>query len=419
MPEAGLSAKEYIINPEVIKLASKVEKYFKETLDKIVFINLSDEFIDRHQNLRFLKGIPIPVSLEVLENEAKKTGNGKMGFSPAAAAQAMTFVIGADADFPYAEQYKRFLKYNIKGLYLVMLGSGIDMAQSGRFMEAAILFRATDIYDRWSRKDAPLGTPAVRDPRLPDSPEALYNYARACRDIYMNEEEEDAAKKAAFREESVKSFERLIKEFPDFDQSYYFLGFFYMNKKLYNEAKEVWTKFLSLTKEEAMAEDVRERMGQVDDLIVYEKGYLEVMNDRAQNGLDILLPLYEKYKEWWNLLFFIGLAYRKLGEYEKAIFFFGEVGRIKPSQSDAYNELGLCYASLGDYENAEKYFKKAALIEDNDPELLCNLAAVYINSGKLEQAEETLAKAEEMAPGEEITKLWRTELENAKKETGN
>ena len=192
-----------------------------------------------------------------------------------------------------------------------------------------------------------------------------------------------------------------------------------MNKKLYNEAKEVWTKFLSLTKEEAMAEDVRERMGQVDDLIVYEKGYLEVMNDRAQNGLDILLPLYEKYKEWWNLLFFIGLAYRKLGEYEKAIFFFGEVGRIKPSQSDAYNELGLCYASLGDYENAEKYFKKAALIEDNDPELLCNLAAVYINSGKLEQAEETLAKAEEMAPGEEITKLWRTELENAKKETGN
>lgn len=397
-------------------MASKVEKYFKTAMDRIVFINLSDEFIDRHQSLRFLKGIPIPVSLDVLENEAKKTGGGKKGFSPAAAAQAMTYVIGADENFPYAEQYKRFLKYNIKSLYLVMLSSGVDMARRGKFIEAAILFRATDIYDRWSRKDLPLGGAAARNPRLPDSPEALYNYARACRDVYMSEEEEDATKKAVFREESVNAFERLTKEFPDYDQSYYFLGFFYMNKKLYTEAKEVWTKFLSITKEEVMAEDVRERMEQVDDLIIYEKGYLEVMNDRAQNGLDILLPLYEKYREWWNLLFFIGLAYRKLGEYERAIHFFTEVGRIKPSQSDAYNELGLCYASLMDYDNAEKYFKKAALIEENDPELLCNLAAVYINCGKLEQAEETLAKAEKMAPGEEITKLWRAELEKAKME---
>ncbi|MBR6701050.1 MAG: tetratricopeptide repeat protein [Firmicutes bacterium] len=400
-------------------MANNVEKYFKEAMDRIVFINLSDEFVDRHQSLRFLKGIPIPVSLDVIEKEARKTESGKMGFSPAAAAQAMTFVIGANKNFPYAEQYKRFLKYNVKGLYLVMLGSGIDMAQSGKYMEAAILFRATDIYDRWVRKDAKLTAPTARDPKLPESPEALYNYARACRDIYMNEEEEDANKKVVFREESVKAFEQLTKEFPEYDQSYYFLGFFYMNKKLYAEAKEVWTKFLALTKEEAMAEDVRERMSQVDDLIIYEKGYLEVMNDRAQNGLDILLPLYEKYKEWWNLLFFIGLGYRKLGEFEKAIFFFEEVSRIKPSQSDAYNELGLCYASLNDYANAEKYFKKAALIEDNDPELLCNLAAVYINCGRLEEAVETLLKAEEMAPGEEITKLWRIELDNARNRTIN
>ena len=54
------------------------------------------------------------------------------------------------------------------------------------------------------------------------------------------------------------------------------------------------------------------------------------------------------------------------------------------------------------------------MIEDNDPELLCNLAAVYINCGKLDEAEETLSKAEPMAPGEEITKLWRLELDKAR-----
>ena len=395
-------------------MAKQVEQYFKKAMDKIVFINLNDDFVSKHESLRFLKGVPIPVALEVLEKEARTTGKGKKGFSPAAAAQAMVYVIGADSNFPYAEQYKRFLKYNMKGLYFAILRNGVDRAQMGQYIEAAILFRAADLYDRWMRKDAPLGGPSARNPRLPESPDALYNYARACRDLSMDEGEEDISKKTAFREESVRCFEQLTEEFPKFDQSYYFLGFFYMNKKSYQKAKEVWEKFLTLTEDTAMSEDVRERMEQVDDLILYEKGYLEVLNDRAEAGLEILLPLHEKYREWWNLLFFIGLAYRKLEDFQKAIPFFEKVGEIKPSQSDSYNEMGLCYASLQDYPNAEKYFRKAALIEKEDPELLCNLAAVYINWGKLDEAEETLSKAEEIAPGEEITKLWRIELDKAK-----
>ena len=90
------------------------------------------------------------------------------------------------------------------------------------------------------------------------------------------------------------------------------------------------------------------------------------------------------------------------------------MARLKPSQSDALNELGLCYAALEDYESAEKYLKKAALVEENDPELLCNLAAVYISWGKLELAEKTLLKAEELSPEEQIVQMWRSELEKRK-----
>ena len=395
-------------------MAAEVEKYFKKTMDQIVFINLNDNFVDKHPALRFLKGIPIPVMLSVVEEEAKKNG-GKGSFSPAAAAQAMVFVIGSDEIFPYAEQYKRFLKYNIKGLRMAILSQGLDCAGVGDMMRAAILFRAADIYERWEKTTEAIKGPMLINSRTPESADALFNYARACRDIYMDENEEDEAKKVAFREESVRKFEQCIKEFPNFDQAYYFLGFFYMNKKRYEEAKELWTKFLKISADQAMMDDVRERMGQVDDLILYEKGTLEVMNDRATEGLAILLPLYEKYKEWWNLLFFIGLAYRKLGEYETAMPFFQEVIRLRPSQGDACNELGLCYASLSDFDNAEKYFKKAALLDDNDPEILCNLAAVYINSGRLEEAENLLNEAEKLAPGEGITSLWRAELEKLKK----
>ena len=400
---------------EVYKLAAEVEKYFKKKMDQIVFVNLSDAFVDKHPPLKILKGIPIPVMLAVVEEEAQKKG-GRGSFSPAAAAQAMIYVIGADEHFPYAEQYMSFLSGSLPGVRMHILRQALESTTAGDMMRAAILFRAANIYELWEKKKQAEAAkaPLLINVNKPDTVDALFNYARACRDVYMDENEEDEAKKVAFREESVRKMEQCIKDFPEFDQAYYFLGFFYMNKKRYEEAKELWTKFLSISEDEAMLEDVRERMDQVDDLILYEKGTLEVMNERPQEGLDILLPLYEKYKEWWNLLFFIGLAYRKLGQFERAVPFFQEVLRLKPSQGDSCNELGLCYASLQDFDNAEKYFKKAALVDQKDPELLCNLAAVYINTGRLEEAEKLLDEAEKRAPGEGSTARWRAELEKLK-----
>lgn len=387
-----------------------VEQYLKQELEDVVFINLKESFFKGKKNLEFLRGIPLPVSLSHVSEDAR-AGKDKNTISPAAAMEAMVYVIGADGNFPYREQYLRFLDVSIKQPFLYILGMGISKAEEEEYKKAAILFRAADRFDRWKRQDGPVA-PMKKDPRKPESPDAMYNYARACRDVFM--ESEVTAEKNAFREESVRVFEELREDFPDFDQSYFFLGYFYMNKKEYQKAKEAWERFLELSNDENMKEDVESRMIQLEDLMIYEKGYLEVLNDRSERGLEILLPLYEKYKEWWNLLFFIGLAYRKIDEVEKAIPFFKEVSRIKPSQSDALNELGICYAALSDYENAEKYLKKAILIEEHDPELMCNLAAVYINWNRLSEAEQYLLKAEEMSPDEEITRLWRAELEKRK-----
>lgn len=387
-----------------------VEPYFKKELDDVVFINLREGFFEKKPELAFLKGVPIPVSLGQISQEAR-VGRDKSTISPAAAVEAMAFVLGADPHFPYKEAYLRFLDQSVKAPYLFLLGMGIPKTEQEEYKKAAVLFRASDVYDRWKREQSPVA-PMKRDPRKPEYPDALFNYARACRDVYM--ESEDTAEKLAFREESVRVFEELTELFPDFDQSYFFLGYFYMNKKEYQKAKTVWERFLELTAEGVQREDIQQRMIQLEDMMLYEKGYLAVLNDRSQEGLDILLPLYEKYKEWWNLLFFIGLAYRKLDLPQKGIPFFKEVARLKPSQSDALNELGLCYAALEDYESAEKYLKKAALVEENDPELLCNLAAVYISWGKLELAEKTLLKAEELSPEEQIVQMWRSELEKRK-----
>lgn len=389
-----------------------VETYFKKQLDQIVFIHLKEDFFKQKEELDFLKGIPIPVFLHLVSEESRKKEQNH-AISPMAAAQAMAYVIGADESFPYRKQYMKFLSMNISEADRFMIQEGVKKAEAGDFMDAAILFRGSEQLQQWMSRNTVTQIPVANHIREL-KPDTLYNYARACRDIYM--ESEDTDEKQTFREESVRIFEQIKREFPELIHSYYFLGYFYMNKKRYQEAEEVWTTFLERSDDEAMKDDIEERMEQLRDLMIYEKGYLEVLNDRVENGLEILLPLYSKYTEWWNLLFFIGLAYRKLNQPEEAVQFFLEVARIKPSQGDALNELGICYAALGEYENAEKYLKKAILVEENDPELWCNLSAVYLNWDKIDEAEKALIRAEEMAPGEEITKLWRAELETRKNE---
>ena len=48
--------------------------------------------------------------------------------------------------------------------------------------------------------------------------------------------------------------------------------------------------------------------------VEYEEGYTLVFQGKFEEGLEKLLPLEEKYGDWWNLLFMIGLAYKNMNE---------------------------------------------------------------------------------------------------------
>jgi len=50
---------------------------------------------------------------------------------------------------------------------------------------------------------------------------------------------------------------------------------------------------------------------------------------KTDEGLPLLLDLEVKYPEWWNLIFFVGLGYRQLGQFSEAIQRFEKVLDIK------------------------------------------------------------------------------------------
>lgn len=372
---------------------SRIEEYLKKYLDRFVFIELKAEITQNNRDVSFLKDVPIPLEIEKISEMAReKEGLNVLPFE--AIVEGMIYVIGADPDFLYNEQYKRFLRMVNDKIVDYIGYRGLKKAEDAEYSDAAIFFRAVINFEE-------------------NNINGLYNYAKCCRDIFNESEDEEL--KAAFRTESVNTFEKIIGLYPDFSKAYYYLGYFYINSKLYEKAKLTWEKFLETDDDQIKKNEISDRLMQIEDLVNYEKGYIRILNDDYEKGLSFLLPLLDKYSDWWNLLFFTGLAYRKKGEYGKAAEFFKKVLNLRPSQSDAMNELGLCFSAMGDFDNAEKYFRKALLIDPNDYEIMSNLAVVYINKGDFAEAEKYLLMASEIAPEDEIVGLWVKELKELMK----
>lgn len=279
------------------------------------------------------------------------------------------------------------------------LADALQLAQAGELMKAASCMKL-------------LLAPE------PDSLDILYNYGKICYAIYNNKGEEQELKKD-FKDVSRMLFEMCMEKYPDFSGSYYYLGYFYLNAGLYEKASLIWGKYLEMAspQEDMEAEEIREQMVLLSELVKFERGYLAVLAGRPDEGLALLEPLLKKDESAWNIMYFTGLAYRQKGDFDKAAGLFLKVLAKRPSQSEAMNELGLCYAAQNNFVKAEKYFKKALLIKENDPEILCNLAGLYIQAGKLLEGEAFLKQAREIAPEDEIGKSWQQELARQRKKS--
>ncbi len=205
-----------------------------------------------------------------------------------------------------------------------------------------------------------------------------------------------------FMDESIIYFEKALDYDDKFALAYYKLGFYYKNNQQYIKAKLYWEKQQEFDDDYLRKDEIRNEIEQLDVYVKYETGYNYVLNSEPQKGLDILLPLVEIYSGWWNLLFFVGLAYRSLGEYEIAEKYFENVLKIEEGQSHALNELGLCKMCLEKYDEAKDLFTMLLALDSNNSEVLCNRAAAYLYIGEKEKAKKDVEKALKINPDDGI-----------------
>ncbi|MCI5630638.1 MAG: tetratricopeptide repeat protein [Terrisporobacter sp.] len=375
----------------------KIDKYLLKKTEELAFITVKKEgefHLDGYEIPK--EGLNVPIKNEVLVKGIKEK-TAQDGLNSISIADAMIYIIGIDPEFRYNDEYKKFLtalekkvNFNVRSYAGYMSRKYFEL---GETTDSLIYIKAlVTLY--------------------PDDIEGLYNYAIVCQEVATSYQKDgDAKGMNAFLLEAGEKLEKIINMDENFALAYYHLGYHYYNQSQYIKAKVIWEEAIKLGLDEDIIAEIQENIGKMDYKVQYEEGYSLVFQGKFEEGLDKLLPLEEQYGDWWNLLFIIGIAYKNMGEMDRAIHYFDKILIIKPNQVDTLVELALCEASSFNMERAVELLEQAAKIKE-DPEILCNLGMAYLNTGNIDDAIYYIERAYELNPEDEITIACMRELDN-------
>lgn len=329
------------------RIEDRIGHYLVPHLEDYVFDELSDSYLDRAGIADILMGVPIPINKKNM-----------LKLSTVDIARSMAFVIGCDPNFDYAQNYIAYIKRVFGDEFVkALIADGVDGATKHDYDYACIQFRAAMQID-------------------PGNVDAMYCYGRACKDAYELGEDEDFV--GRFKAESLDAFEQVTLRRPDFAEAFYFLGYGYVNLGLYIKAQLTWQEYMKLTEEkadgtDAAAEAVRElrkevqmRLDSLVEPVEIEKGYNLVLSGRFAEGIEALNAYKDgKYKDWWPLWYYLGIAHAELGMDEEAVEYLRHVLQLSPSNLETMEDLVKVYQRMGDEAMAEKYTKKIEVVKGN------------------------------------------------------
>ena len=373
----------------------KIEKHILKKAEELSFITIKHDSEFKVEGYTIPKeGLQVPIKNEVLVKGIKEK-TAQDNINAMSIADAMIYIIGIDSQFRYNEEYKKFLnafknKVNLDlNAYMgYMSRKYFDIGEytdSLIYLKALITMNNNDI-------------------------NGLYHYAIVCQEVakkYQKDNDDKAMND--FLLEALNKLEMVIDLDPEFALGYYHLGYHYYNQGQYVKSKVIWEEALKLGLDEDFVAEVQDNLGKMYSKVEYEEGYTLVFQGKFEEGLEKLLPLEEKYGDWWNLLFMIGLAYKNMGEIENAKEYYEKILRMKPQQVDTLVELALCEASTLNMNRAIELLEAAAKLKE-DPEILCNLGMAYLNVGNFDDANYYIERAYELNPEDEVTVACKREL---------
>ncbi|GAB6170377.1 tetratricopeptide repeat protein [Clostridium carnis] len=245
----------------------------------------------------------------------------------------------------------------------------------------------------------------IKDDKLIDAYLLLKGFYRYSKDLDIMKKlllvgesirEKDSGFKDILMEDISYCEEKLLK-IPD---AYLYKTLILKDEGNFNGAKVAINEYVN--KGGAITNDVKIILEDISNISDYEVAIEYLKNDPAKS-IGILLNLTDKFEKNPLIYYYLGVAYRKLENYEKAIYYLNESISKESGILEVIVELGLNYACINDYETAIKYFKKA-FEATKDIEVCTNIIMCYINLNNYEEAKLHLEIAKKLNSEDEIVK---------------
>ncbi|MDS0527283.1 hypothetical protein NNC19_16455 [Clostridium sp. SHJSY1] len=203
---------------------------------------------------------------------------------------------------------------------------------------------------------------------------------------------------SAFDDILMQNIEEGKIEFSNLPDPYLYEGIILKAKGDYASAKISINEYVNRGGD--VSEEVKIIINDIENVTSYEKA-IEMLDNSPEKSIGIFLSLIDKFQENPLLYYYLAVAYRKIENYEKAIYYLNESLNIESGILEVVNELGVNYACIGDFEQAIRYFKKG-FEASKDIEICTNIVMCYINLGNEKEAKLHLEIAKKLNPEDEV-----------------
>ncbi|MGL5153193.1 MAG: tetratricopeptide repeat protein [Clostridium sp.] len=204
----------------------------------------------------------------------------------------------------------------------------------------------------------------------------------------------------SFGEFFLKDIEVLSEFNKGLPSPYLYKAIIMQDKNEHDVAKVAINEYINKGGE--VTKEIKNILNNIENVTTYEKG-VELLETSPEKAIGLFLSLVDKFDENPLIYFYLGVAYRKIENYEKAIYYLRESLERESGILEVVVELGINYACLSMYEEALTYFKKA-FEASRDVEICTNIIMCYLNLGNITDAKKHLNIAKELDSNDEIVK---------------
>ena len=352
-------------------------------LSNFIFLDINKNTLQRIFNVSLEDNVYLPIRANMIIDEIKLNNN--LDEIPVKYfVEGMYYVIGCDEEFRYVTAYKEIINAN-EWCPLTVKAIIAEYVKKEEYLESYVLLRGLfatnlegDIYNKmmWA-----------------------FNNALKKNKSYIDE----------------------YKDLIDLGKDMKFTMAFFYESLLYNEEGKYGDALNSLNLYYSYGGSAETEIAEYNEklklLADFEKGK-ENIHTNPEQALKLLLPLLDEMEKDALLYYYIAVAYRNIGIYQKAIYYLNEAISIDKDIIELYNELGLNFACLGDYNTAITYFRKVFEVT-RSVEVCSNLIMCYINIGDTKQAKLHLEIAKKIDEDDEILKDIERLLEGGSGNNGN